>query len=51
MLLQGHLIDITEKMVREWREKEDVLREMPKRKCAMRGGVTHWSELEENTAK
>ena len=24
--------DITEKMVREWREKDDVLREMPKKK-------------------
>lgn len=42
--------DITEKMVRVWRKKEDVLREMPMKKCAMRG-VTHWPELQDHTAK
>ena len=43
--------DVTEKMVREWRKKEDDIREMPKNKCAMRRGITRWSKLEDNVAE
>ena len=43
--------DVTEKMVREWRKKEDDIGQMPKNKCAMRRGITHWPKLENDVAE
>ena len=43
--------DVTEKMVREWRKKENDIRQMPKNKCAMRRGITRWSKLEDDVAE
>ena len=43
--------DVTEKMVREWRKKEDDIRQMSKNKCAMRRGITHWPKLEDDVAE
>ncbi|KAG7172018.1 Pogo transposable element-like 60 [Homarus americanus] len=37
---------VTEKMVRDWRSKEHLLRSMPRNKCAMRRGTAHWPILE-----
>lgn len=43
--------DVTEKMVRNWRKTEDVLRKMPKKKCSMRRGITRWPDLENHVAE
>ncbi|KAG7176662.1 Pogo transposable element-like 6 [Homarus americanus] len=40
---------VTEKMVREWRSKEHLLRSIPMNKCAMRRGTAHWPNLEKHT--
>ncbi|KAG7161855.1 Pogo transposable element-like 61, partial [Homarus americanus] len=39
---------VTEKMVRDWRSKEHLLRSMPRNKCAMRRGTAHWPILEKH---
>ncbi|KAG7158992.1 Pogo transposable element-like 36 [Homarus americanus] len=39
---------VTEKMVRDWRSKEHLLRSMPRNKCAMRRGAAHWPILEKH---
>ncbi|KAG7154720.1 Pogo transposable element-like 47, partial [Homarus americanus] len=33
---------VTEKIMRDWRSKENLLRSMPRNKCAMRRGTAHW---------
>ena len=43
--------DVTEKIVRNWRKNEDYVRNMPKEKCAMRRGSTHWPQLEDHVAE
>ena len=43
--------DVTEKMVIEWRMNEDNFTNMPKQKCAMRRGSTHWPQLEDRVAE
>ncbi|GAB1599650.1 hypothetical protein Ahia01_000242400 [Argonauta hians] len=43
--------DVTEKMVREWRKKEDDLRKIPQNKCKMRKGSTPWPKLENEIAE
>ena len=43
--------DVTEKMVRDWRNNEDNLRSMPKEKYAMRRGCTRWPQLEDYVAE
>ncbi|KAG7171339.1 Pogo transposable element-like 59, partial [Homarus americanus] len=40
---------VTEKMVRDWRSKEHLLRSMPRNKCAMRRGTAHWPILEKHS--
>lgn len=37
---------VTEKVVRDWRIKEDILKKIPKSKCTMRRGNAHWPNLE-----
>lgn len=38
--------DVHEKMVRMWRKSEDILKTLPKNKCALRTGTVQWPELE-----
>ena len=42
--------DITTKMVRDWKKKEDVFKKIPRKKRAMRSGTAHWPILEENVS-
>ena len=43
--------DVAEKLVRDWIKNEDKLRSMPKQKCAMRRGNSHWPELDDHVAQ
>ena len=38
---------INEKQVRKWKKSEELLKEMPKKKCANRGKSCSWPMLEE----
>ncbi len=42
--------DVTEKMVRDWRSKEDALKNMPRTKCVLRELSAHWPVLEKHVA-
>jgi len=42
---------VTEKMVRDSRKNEDILKKMPRKKCATRTGITRWPELENYIAE
>lgn len=41
---------VTEKMVRDWRSKEEALKNIPRTKCASRGQAAHWPVLEKHVA-
>ncbi|KAL7988948.1 hypothetical protein Chor_007867 [Crotalus horridus] len=41
---------VTEKMVRDWKANEKALKSMPRGKCALRRGTSHWPELEKHVA-
>lgn len=43
----GRHIDLSEKLVRYWHKAENILRNIPKKKCVLRTGKTAWSELED----
>ncbi|KFD61078.1 hypothetical protein M514_00672, partial [Trichuris suis] len=43
--------DVHEKMVREWRKNEEVLKKLPSRKCALRGRTPSWPDLENHVAE
>uniref|UniRef100_H3A0T2 HTH CENPB-type domain-containing protein n=1 Tax=Latimeria chalumnae TaxID=7897 RepID=H3A0T2_LATCH len=40
-----------EKLVRDWKKNESVLKKMPKTKCAMRTGTSHWPDLEKHISE
>ncbi|GFW30807.1 HTH CENPB-type domain-containing protein [Trichonephila clavipes] len=42
------MFDIGESSIREWKKKEMSIINMPKKKCALRKGVTKWPILEES---
>ena len=41
---------VTEKMVRDWRKKEEILKTIPRSKCALRSGTAHWPALEKQVS-
>ncbi|KAK9404800.1 hypothetical protein NXF25_009627 [Crotalus adamanteus] len=41
---------VTEKMVRDWKANEKALKSMPRGKCALRRGTSHWPELKKHVA-
>ncbi|GFU60034.1 hypothetical protein TNCV_3238131 [Trichonephila clavipes] len=46
----ARMFDIGESSIREWEKNEMTIINMPKKKCALRKGVTKWLILEENVA-
>ncbi|KFD47118.1 hypothetical protein M513_12028 [Trichuris suis] len=42
---------VTQKMVIDWRNREEALKRIPKKKCARRSGIAHWPELENYLAE